>query len=50
MRFVFVILAILCGVALGIKLDTGTLDATQVAGTGIIFAALATVAPASWPS
>lgn len=48
MRFVLVILAILCGVALLVKLDTGTLEATQVAGVGIILAALAVVAPDSW--
>ena len=50
MKFVLVILAVLCGIALLIELDTGTLAANQVAGIGIIFAALATVAPASWPS
>jgi hypothetical protein len=45
LRIVFVILAILCGIALVIQLDTGSLNATQVAGLGIIFAASATVAP-----
>jgi hypothetical protein len=50
MRFVLVILAVLCGIALLIELDTGTLEAVQVAGIGIICAALATVAPSTWPS
>lgn len=49
MRFVLVILAILCGIALVLKLDTGTLDPTQVAGIGLIFLGLAVVAPANWP-
>ena len=49
MRYIFVILAILCGIALLIELDTGTLAAVQVAGIGIIFAALAAVAPSTWP-
>jgi hypothetical protein len=48
MRFVLVILAILCGICLLLKIATGTLDAQQVAGIGIIFTALATIAPVSW--
>ena len=50
MAYIFVVLAILCGVVLLIKIDTGTLEPIQVAGIGIIFAALAAVAPANWPS
>lgn len=48
MRFVLVILAILCGICLALKIATGTLDAQQVAGVGIICAALAAIAPANW--
>ncbi len=48
MRLVFVILAILCGVVLVIKMATGDLQPTQVAGIGIIFAALAAVAPGNF--
>ena len=50
MRFVLVILAILCGICLALKIATGTLDAQQVAGIGIICVALAVVAPLSWPT
>lgn len=49
MRFILVILAIICGIALIIKLDTGTLDPQQVAGIGLVFLGLAVVAPANWP-
>lgn len=45
MKIVLVIIAVLCGLALCIQLDTGSLSATQVAGAGIIAAALAHVVP-----
>lgn len=50
MRFIFVILALLCGIALLLKIATGTLDANQVAGLGIIFLCLAVVSPVAWPT
>ena len=43
MKLIAVVIAMLCGVALGIELDTGTLTATQVAGIGIIAAAAASI-------
>lgn len=46
MKLVLVIAACACGVALVIKLATGTVDPLQVAGVGIICAALAVIAPA----
>ena len=45
MKLIAVIIAVLCGVALVIQLDTGTLSAVQVAGLGIISAAAASVVP-----
>jgi hypothetical protein len=49
MNLIFVVLAVLCGLALIFQFDTGTLEAQQVAGLGIIFAALAALSPVSWP-
>ena len=45
MKIVLVIIAVLCGLALCIELDTGTLSSVQVAGVGIIAAAAAHVCP-----
>ena len=45
MKLIAVIIAVLCGIALGIELDTGTLTTAQVAGVGIIAAAAASVVP-----
>lgn len=45
MKLVLVVGAVLCGVALLIKLSTGDLQPTQVAGVGIVLSALAVVAP-----
>ncbi len=50
MRFILVVIAVLIGIALCIKLDTGTLDASQVAGVGIICLGIAIVSPLGWPS
>ena len=50
MRFVLVILAILCGICLLLKIATGTLEPDQIAGIGIILLALAIVAPINWPT
>lgn len=49
MSFIALLIAVLCGIALAIELDTGTLEPFQVAGIGIIAAALVGVAPARWP-
>lgn len=45
MKYLLLGAACLCGVVLIIKMATGSVDAGQVAGVGIIFAALAQVAP-----
>lgn len=45
MKLVLVIGAVICGVVLGIHVDTGDLRPEQVAGVGIILAALAHVIP-----
>lgn len=50
MGAVFALVALACGVALVIKLDTGTLDAVQVTGIGLISLACAFFAGVSWPS
>lgn len=49
MNLIFVVLAVLCGVVLLIEMDTGNLEPFQIAGLGIIFAALASLAPGGWP-
>mgnify|MGYP001563708817 CR=1 FL=1 len=49
MNLVCVVLAVLCGLALVFEFDTGSLGSTDVAGFGIIFAAMAALAPGGWP-
>lgn len=49
MSFIALIVAVLCGIALVIDLDTGSLDALQVAGIGIIALVVAGLAPAKFP-
>lgn len=50
MRVILAILAILCGVALVIKLATGDLTPEQVAGIGIIFLGVAFFVPDTFPN
>lgn len=50
MRFLFVLLAILAGIVLLLKIETGELDAQQVTGIAIILLGLAIVSPPTWPS
>lgn len=50
MRYLFVLLAILCGIALIAKMATGTIDPQQLAGIGVVLLGLAVVSPAGWPS
>lgn len=50
MRYLFLLFAIICGVCLLLKVNTGTLDPGQVAGAGIILLGLAIVSPAEWPA
>ena len=45
MRLILAALAVMCGIVLIFGLDTGELSQMDVAGVGIVFAALATVAP-----
>ena len=49
MSFIALIVAVLCGIALVINLDTGSLTELQVAGIGIIALVVAGIAPSSWP-
>lgn len=49
MGLIAAIIAVLCATALIIELDTGSLQALQVAGLGILALAVAFVAGASWP-
>lgn len=48
MNLICVLIAILCGIVLIFEFPTGSLSANQIAGIGIIFAALASVVPATW--
>lgn len=48
MGYLFTIIAVLCGIVLLIEMDTGSLSQLQVAGIGLIFAALAAVSPSNW--
>lgn len=50
MRYLFVLLAILCGICLVLKIATGTVDPVQLAGVGVILLGLAIVSPATWPN
>lgn len=50
MRYLVVVLAILCGIVLLLKIATGTLDVSQVAGIGLILLAVAFFLPATWPN
>ncbi len=50
MRYLAVVLAVLCGIALVIKAGTGTLDPGQIAGIGVILLAIAFFLPTSWPN
>lgn len=50
MRFVFLLIAILCAIVLIIKMQTGELEPGQVAGIMGFCLALAIVAPADWPN
>ena len=45
MNLVFLVIAVLCGIALLIELDTGSLEPFQVAGAGILSLAIAGLAP-----
>ena len=45
MKLIAVVIAVLLGGALIFEIDTGTLDSWQVAGAGIVAAALAQVVP-----
>lgn len=49
MRFLALLVSILCGIVLLIKMSTGDLDAQQVTGIGILALAVAVVSPADWP-
>ena len=49
MNLICVVVAILCGAALMIELDTGNLSGLQVAGVGVVAAALAALSPGGWP-
>lgn len=48
MRYLAVLFAIICGVVLVIKPDTGTLDPGQIAGIGLILLGVAFFLPAAW--
>ena len=50
MAFLFAFIAFLCGVALVFEFDTGSLEPLQVAGIGLICAALAIFAGPGWPT
>lgn len=49
MSFVALVVAVLCGIALVINLDTGSLSAQEVTGIGIIALVVAGLAPVSFP-
>lgn len=49
MGWIALIVAVLCGIALIIELDTGSLEPIQVAGIGIIALIIGVVAPRTWP-
>ena len=49
MSLIAFIVAVLCGSALIVELDTGSLTALQTAGIGIIALAVAGLAPAKMP-
>ena len=50
MSYILLFLAILCGLALIFKFDTGSIEPLQVAGVGIVLLACAVVAPNTLPS
>ncbi len=50
MRFLAAIIIVLIGIALAIKLDTGTLSAVQVTGIGFIIVGIAFFLPPTWPN
>ncbi len=50
MRYLVAVLAVLCGIVLLLKIATGTMDGSQIAGVGIILLALAFFLPATWPN
>ena len=50
MRFLAALLAILCGIALLIKLDTGTLTPDQLTGIAILLLGIAMFLPEGFPA
>lgn len=50
MRFLFVLLAILCGIVVLIKMSTGDLSSEQVLAIAVILLGVAVVAPRTWPT
>lgn len=49
MGWIFLIIALLCGIVLIIEMPTGSLQPAQVAGIGILSLCIGVVAPRTWP-
>ena len=49
MSFVALLVAVLCGIALLVNIDTGDLTDKQVTGIAIIALVVAGVVPSKWP-